>query len=83
MGPTPNGWSCPLGQMLQDEEEEELSPAQIRDERPHILHFQRQGDLLHYTWAERLLEGQKGRRYHPIVGDVNPSIGLFARIHLG
>ena len=83
MGPTANSWSCPLGQILQDEEEEELSLAQIRDKRPHILHFQRQRDLPHYTCAERLLEGQKGRRHHPIVGDVNPSIGVFARIHLG
>ena len=80
MGPTPNSWSC---QILQDEEEEKLSPAQIRDKRPHILHFRRQGDLPHYTCAERLLEGQKGRRRHPIVDDVNSSIGLFARTHHG
>ena len=62
---------------------EELSPAQMKDKRPHIPHSGDQGDLPDYTCAQRLLEGQKGRGRHPIVGDVNLPIGLFARIHLG
>ena len=39
---------------------EELSPAQIRDKRPHIPPSRSQGDLPNYTCAERLLGGQKG-----------------------
>ena len=70
----------PCGQILQDEEKEELSPSQIRD---HISHSQGQGDLPDYTCIERLLEGQKGRGCHTIAGDVNLPIDVFARIHLG
>ena len=39
---------------------EELSPAQIRDKRPHIPHSQSQGDLPNYTCTERFLASQKG-----------------------
>ena len=77
------GWTAgvwPYGQILQDEEEEGLSPAQGW---AHISHSQGQGDLPDYTCTERLLEGQKGRGRHPIVGDVKLPIGLFAGIHLG
>ena len=74
----------PCGQILQNgRREEKLSPVQIRDKRPHILHSRSQGDLPDYTHAEGLLGGQKGRGRHLIVSDVNLPIGLFAGIHLG
>ena len=61
---------------------EELSPAQIKDERPRIHHSV--GRFLpDYTRSESFLKGPKGRARHPLVSDVNQPIGLFARIHLG
>ena len=72
------------GQILQNSRrEEKISPAQIRDKRPHIPHSRSQGDLPNYTCTEKLLGGQKGRGRHPTVSDVNLPIGLFSRIHLG
>ena len=85
MGPRLSSWSLsPVDRYSKIAgAREELSPAQIRDKRPHFPHSQSQGDLPDYTCAERLLSGQKGRGRHPIVGDVNLPIGLFIRIHLG
>ena len=60
-----------------------LTPLKMKRQRPHFPHSQSQGDGLDYTRAESLLEGQKRRGHHPIVGDVNLPIGLFNRIHLG
>ena len=48
----------------------------------HRSHSGSQGDLLKCTRTERLLQGQKGRGCHPLVGDVNLLRSLFARIHL-
>ena len=52
------------------------------DKRPRIPHCQGQGDLPNCTGTERLLQGQKGKGRHPLVGDVNLLRSLFARIHL-
>ena len=62
---------------------EEQSSAQKRDKRPHTPHSRSQGGLPDYTCVEMLLGGQKGRGYHPVVGDANLLIGLFAKIPLG
>ena len=45
-------------------------------------HSGSQGDLPNCTGTERLLQGQKGKGRHPLVGDVNLLRSLFARIHL-
>lgn len=56
-----------------------LGPAQVRDERPHIIYFQSQGDIPSYIYAERFLEDHReGPRL--ILGDINLSLGLFTRI---
>ena len=62
---------------------EELSPAQLSDERPHSPHSWHQGNLPDYTCAVRFLDNQKGRERHLVVNDVNLLLGLSAGIRLG
>ena len=61
MGPGLSSWSSsPVDRnSVTAGAREELSPAQIRDKRPHIPQSQSRGDLPNYTCAERLLGGQK------------------------
>lgn len=63
----------PCGQIPQDEEEEELSSAQLKDRHDVFFHSQGQGDLPYCTCRERLYGSQK-------VSDVGLPIGLFTRI---
>ena len=82
-----SGWSAG-GRFLwtdtpKQQEGGEAEPCPHKRQRTHISHSQGQGDLPNYTGAERFLEGQKGRGHHPIVGDINLLIDLFAGIHLG
>ena len=67
----------PCGQILQNiDSRSERGAEPCPEKRPHVSHSPGQGDLPDYTRAERLLGGQKGC-------DVNLSIGVFARVHLG
>ena len=70
----------PCGQILQDEEEEELSPAQISDQI--FLTLEVKENFL-TTHAQKSSWRSKGRGYYPIVSDIKLPTGFFARIHLG
>ena len=75
--------SGPCGQIIQDEVEEKLSPAQIRDKETTYSSFSKSGRPSQLHMCREAPWRSKREGCHPIVSDVNLPIGLFAGIHLG
>ena len=70
--------SC--GQILQDEEEEKLNTVQIRD---YIFLILKVKETFLTTYVRKTPWRSKEKGCHLIASNVNPSLGLFTRLHLG
>ena len=70
--------SC--GQILQDEEEEKLNTVQIRD---HIFLILKVKETFLTTYVRKTPWRSKQKGCHLIASNVNPSLSLFTRLHLG